>query len=142
MDPLILEIEGHARHRIVIDRDLNVMLARAWHLTHFALHGVVAAAGEPVDNGTDDEVRAKFRGKAIEFVNIALSIANVNTPIGSPQESDRLAQIIEPANTLFYLDRDPRRVDSPLELRRAFELVPVPEFDRGQTARKPLLGDD
>jgi hypothetical protein len=60
---------------------------------HFSLHGVAAIACEPVDNGTDDEVGAEILGEAIEFVNVTLSIADVNTSIRLPEQSDRLAEI-------------------------------------------------
>jgi hypothetical protein len=42
----------------------------AWSIAHFALHGVIAVASEPVDNGADDEVGAKVPGKAIKLVLI------------------------------------------------------------------------
>lgn len=142
VDPLILDIEGHALDLVVIDPYFDTMRTRTRSLTHFALYGVVAAASQSIDNGSDDEVGAKIPGEAIEFVNVAFSVTDVNTAIRLPQQGDRLTEIIEPANTLLCFDRDPRRVDLPLELGSALELIAVPEFDRGQAERKSFLGHD
>ena len=63
VDPLVQDIECHVLDRVVIDPHLDAMCARARGLTHFSLHGVVAIACEPVDNGTDDEVGAEILGR-------------------------------------------------------------------------------
>ncbi len=93
---------------------LDTMRTGTRSLTHFALHSVVTVAGKPIDDGANDEVGAKILGEAIELINVAFSITNVNTPIRSPQRGDRLTEIVEPADTLLCIDRDPRRVDLPL----------------------------
>ena len=95
MDSFEPDIKCYTFDRVIIDPHLDAMHARAWGLMHFGFHGVVADTSEPVDNGADDETSAEIFGEAVEFVNVALSIANVNTPIRLPQQSDRLAEIIE-----------------------------------------------
>ncbi len=67
VDLPIVNIKGHALDSIVIDSHLDTMHTGTRSLTHFALHGMVAAAGKPIDNGANDEVGAKIFGQAIEF---------------------------------------------------------------------------
>jgi hypothetical protein len=136
-DSFVPYIEGHTLNRVIINPHLDIMRARAWSLAHFALHGMIAITGEPIDNGADDEVGAEILGEAVEFVNVALSITDMHTPIWLTQQSDRLTEIIEPADTLLCFDWNPRWVDLPLELGGAFELVAVPEFDRGRPRGSP-----
>ena len=86
MDPLIPDIESDALDRVIIDPHVYTMRIGTQSLVHFALHGMVAAACQPIDNSADNEVGAKILGKAIALVNVAFSITDVNTPVGSPQQ--------------------------------------------------------
>ena len=146
VDTLIPDIESDALDRVIIDPHVYTMRIGTQSLVHFALHGMVAAACLPIDNSTDNsadnEVGAKILGKAIALVNVAFSITDVNTPIGSPQQGNRLTEIIEPADALLCFNQDPRRVDLLLELGSTFELVAAREFDWAQTKRKFFLGHD
>jgi uncharacterized membrane protein (Fun14 family) len=58
--------------RVVIAAHLNDVCAYTLGLAHFAHHGVIAVAREPIDDCADDEVSAQVLGQAIEFVNVAL----------------------------------------------------------------------
>ncbi|WP_406567478.1 transposase [Azospirillum canadense] len=51
------------------------------------------------------------------------------------------AQVLQPADTLFLLDGNPRRVDLPLQCGGALELGPGPELD-GAEAQRQALGRD
>src|SRR5215207_8947440 len=56
----------------------------------------------------------------------------------SPEERGGLAHVLQPANTLLFLDRHPGRVDPALERGRPLELRPCPELDRRQPQRQPV----
>lgn len=49
-------------------------------------------------------------------------------------------QVLEPSDTFLLFDRHPRWVDVQLELVRALELLPRPEFDCSQSERQPVGG--
>jgi len=84
VDPFIPDIESDALDRVIIDPYVDTMRTGTQSRVHFALHGMVAAACQPIDNSAGNEVAAKILGKAIELVNVAFSITDVNTPVGLP----------------------------------------------------------
>lgn len=48
-----------------------------------------------------------------------------------------LADVLQPANAFFFLDRHARRINAALQLIGAVELVTTPELDCGQTEWQP-----
>src|ERR1700733_2422956 len=83
-------------------------------------------------------MRSDVFARAEKLVDIALSIANVYAGGGPFKQCGRLPQVIEPADTLFLLDRHARRVNSLLQSIRALELVARPELDRCEPQRQPV----
>ncbi len=57
------------------------MYAFNLNLIHLVCDRVAPIPSKPVNAGTNQEVCLKLFGKAEEFVNIALTIANVNAPL-------------------------------------------------------------
>ena len=107
-------------------------------LLHLGRDRMSAVAGEPIDAGANQKVRADVLRQAIELVNVAFPIADMNTAFRLSQAVDRLPKILEPAHAFLLFDRNAGRVDLPLERRRSFELLPRPEFHCRQTQRQPL----
>ena len=72
---------------------------------------MVAVAGEAIDNRTHNEMSPKLLGQTIEFVNIALLVADMNAALGAREQVSRLTQVPQPADAFLPLDGDARRVD-------------------------------
>ena len=96
-------------------------------------------AGEPVDTAPDEEMGVQFPGEAEQLPDVALAIGDVNAARRLTEQFCGLAQIGQPAHALLALDRHARRIDLPLERRRALELLAVPELDRSDSQRKPSV---
>ena len=79
--------------------------------------------------------------RAKQFVDVALSIADMNAPARIIQKLRRLLEVFQPPNTFLLLDRNPRWIDLSLERERSLEFVAGPEFDRPQPQRKPFSRD-
>ncbi|MBP1807775.1 hypothetical protein [Rubellimicrobium aerolatum] len=135
-DPLGADVEGDLLDLVAVDPDGDRMRPGTRSLEHLGLDRVVAAAGEPVDDGAHDEVGAKLAGQAVELIYVALAVADMHAAPRLTQQRDGLPQVLEPADALFGFDQDPRRIDLPLELGCAPELVSVPELDGGKAERK------
>lgn len=138
VDPAEADLESNPCNGIVLVANLDYMPARYLRSSHLRSHRVIAVTGKAINNSADDEVTAKLAAEAIELVDIALTVADMDAAIRSPQQLNRLAQIVEPADAFLRLDRHPRRIDPTLELRRALELVPAPELHCRQSQGKPL----
>ena len=50
-------------------------------LLHFDRDRMVAIAGQPVDAGSNEEMRPQFLSQAEQFVDVALAVSNVNAPV-------------------------------------------------------------
>lgn len=96
---------------------------------------MTAIASQPIDAGANKEVGAKLLRQAIQFVDVAFAVANMNATRRLSEPLDRLPVIVEPANAFLLLDGNAGRVDLLLELRGAFELFPCPELHRRKSQR-------
>ena len=99
---------------------------------------VVSSSLEPVDAGSDQEIRPRLTGKAEEFIDVALAVADMDASLRRANELRRKAKIVQPAHAFLLLDRHPRRIDLARQRLRALELFPGPEFRRGQPERQAL----
>lgn len=98
---------------------------------------MAAIACQPIDAGADKEVSAKLLRQAIQFVDIAFAVADMNATLRLSEPFDRLPEIVEPSNALLLLDGNAGRVDLLLELGRALEFFPCPELHRRQSQGEP-----
>lgn len=72
--------------------------------------------------------------------NITLTVADVNTTLRVTKKSRRLFQVLQPVNTLFFLNRHSRRIDSLLERIAALKPAPGPELHGCQTQGQSIRG--
>src|SRR5487761_1616247 len=122
----------------VVVLDLYSMQAVDRDFVHGVGNCMTAFPGKPVNAGSNQEMRSNLLGQAEQLVNVALAIANMNTSFGYSEKVRRLPQILQPADALLLLDRNPRRVDLSLQRCRPFERFTCPELDCRQTERKPI----
>ena len=95
-------------------------------VSHFVGDGVVSVPGQPIDAGSDQEVRPELLGQTEQFVDIALAVANVNAAFRGVEQRDRLAHVFQPAEAFLLFDRHARGVDLPLQSGRALEFLSIP----------------
>lgn len=97
---------------------------------------MTAVAGEPIDAGPNEEVRAQIVREAEQFIDVAFTIADMNTTVGLTQALNRLPEILEPANAFLLLDGNTGRIDVPFERGDPFEFLARPEFYGRQSQRQ------
>lgn len=68
--------------------------------------------GQPVRLHPHDEACTRSLRRAIELVDIALSVTHMHAALGRANERDGLAQVLQPAVALFRLDRHARGIDA------------------------------
>lgn len=107
-------------------------------LAHLIGNRVPAVAGQPVDAGAHDEVRAEVVGQAEQLVDVALAITDMDAATRRAEQRRRSTQVLQPAETFLVLDRHAGRLDFALERIRAFELLPRPELHRPQPERQTV----
>ena len=91
--------------------NLNTMHAFDADLLHFIGYRVAAVACQAIDAGPDKEMGAEFLGGAEQLIDVALSIADMDTPCGFPERRVGLADVLEPTEALLALDRHARRIE-------------------------------
>src|SRR6516164_3456780 len=74
---------------------------------------VLAIARQPVHTGAHQEFRALVLRQAEEFVDVALPVPDMDATRRLAEQCGGLLQVLQPANTLFGLDRYSRGVDLP-----------------------------
>src|SRR5688500_11295351 len=96
---------------------------------------VPAVTRPPVHSGAYESFRSLVLRQAEEFVDVALPVPEMDATRRLAQQFGGLLQVLQPANTLFGLDRHSRGVDLPLQGIGPLELAPGPELDRRQPER-------
>lgn len=95
-----------------------------------------AVAGEPIHAGAQQKMRSGVFGRAKQFVDAALPIADVHTSRGLGEQFGRLPEVLQPAEAFLLLDRYARRIDLLLKCVRSLEFLARPELDRRQSKRQ------
>lgn len=103
---------------------------------HDLRDGGVAVFGQPVDAGADQEIRSQLTGKAEEFIDVALAVADMDAWLRRADQLGREAQIVQPAHAFLLLDRHSRRIDLSRQRLRTLELFSGPEFRCGEPERQ------
>lgn len=106
-------------------------------LVHFGCYRMIAIACQPIDAGADKEVNAKLLRQAIQFVDVAFAVTNVNATLRLSEPLDRLPKIVEPANASTLLDWNAGRVDLLLELCRALNFSVSRTFTADNPSGRP-----
>lgn len=96
---------------------------------------MAAIARKPIEAGTDKEMGVKVLRQAIQFIDIAFAVADMDATLRFTKAVDRLSEIIEPANALLLLYGDAGGIDLLLELRCPLEFLPCLEFHSRQSQR-------
>lgn len=102
---------------------------------------VIPIAGETVDARTDHEMGSSILGGAEEFVDVALTVADMDALCWLIHQRRGLSKIFQPPNAFLELDGNPRWVDLALERSRSLEFVSGPEPDRSQPQRQTIGRD-
>lgn len=121
--------------------NLYTMNAFAAYFGHLGGDCVRAVASEPIHARAQQKVRSDVLGCAEQFIDVALSVADVHTFRGLCEQFSRLPKVLEPADAFLLLDRYTRRVDLLLECVCALEFIARPKLDRRQ-AKRQTLGRD
>ncbi len=95
--------------------NLNAVHALDAGLLHFLGYRMAVVARQAIDEGPDKEMGAEFLGGAEQLINVALAIADMDTPCGFAEQRIGLAHILEPTDAPLVLDRHARRIDPALE---------------------------
>ena len=117
--------------------DLDTVKATRRGLLHFIADRMFAITGQTVNTGPNKEMGNHFPGQAEQLINIALAISHVHAAIRIVQQRGGLADVVQPADAVLFLDRHARRVDAALQLIGAVKFATIPELDCGQTERQP-----
>ncbi len=104
--------------------NFNAMHALDAGLLHFIGYRVAAVARQAIDTGPDKEMGAEFLGGAEQLIDVALAIADMDTPRGFAEQGVGLAHVVEPTDALLVLDRHACRIYPALERGSALELLP------------------
>ena len=137
-NPSELEFEnGHRRCTVSIEH-FHAVHSAAARLGHLRRDRVRAMAGQAIDAGAEQKMRSGVLGRAKQFVDVAFAVADVATSVGCAEQAGRLPQIVQPPDTLFLLDRHPRRVDMLLQGVSIMELFSGLKLDRRQTEWQSL----
>jgi hypothetical protein len=107
-------------------------------LGHVIGHRMIAISRQAINTGPHQEVGADLLCRAEEFVDVALSVADMNAARRIAQRFSGLPKVLQPTDAFLLFDRNPRQVDLSLESCRSLELLPVPEFDGGQAEGERL----
>jgi len=113
-----------------------------FYLAHLVGHGVVALAREPVHTGPQQKMGAGILGDREQFIDVALTITDMDKTLRRGKQRRRLLHVFKPAIALLLFDGNAGRVDLALQGIGSVELFPGPELDGGQPKRKTLLRDD
>src|SRR4028119_1784637 len=97
--------------------------------------------GQPIGLHPHEEARAEILCEAEELVDVTFAIGHMDAALRRTQQRRRLAQVLEPAVTLFGFDRHARWVHMSSERVRSLELGSCPELYRRQAKRCAREGD-
>ncbi|WP_247371249.1 hypothetical protein [Bradyrhizobium sp. 18] len=100
---------------------------------------MAAIASQPIDAGANKEVSANLLRQAIQFVDVAFAVADMNATLRLSEPFDRLPQIVELSNALLLLDGNAGRVDLLLDLGRALEFFRVQNFTAANPRGRPSM---
>lgn len=93
-------------------------------LIHFISDRVIPVSGQAVNTGPDEEMRSDVLRRAKQLIDVALPIADVDTPRRIIEQLGGLPEVFQPPEALLLFDRHPRRVDLLLESSSALEFLP------------------
>ena len=120
------------------DRHLDAMQTLNTNLFHFRCDCVLAISRQTVHAGPKNKVCADCLSSTEEFIDIALSISDMNTARRLLNQCCRLPYVLQPAVALLMLDRYAGRINALFQMIAAIKLIPAPELDRRQTQRKTI----
>jgi hypothetical protein len=88
---------------------------------------MISVSRKPVDTGSQEEMCTSVVGRAEQFVDVALAVADVDDALWRCEQRRRLFQILQPAIAFLLLDGDAGGLDPAFQRVRAMEFVPGPE---------------
>jgi hypothetical protein len=94
-DPLELDFQRGLRRLALVVAHVYVMQAFDAGLFHLGCNRMTAVARQPIDAGADKEVSAKLLRQAIQFVDVAFAVANMNATPWLSEPLDRLPEIVD-----------------------------------------------
>src|SRR5215467_8529453 len=103
---------------------------------------MLAVAGETIDTSAYNKVSVGLVCLAKKFIDIALTIGDMNTSFRSAEKVYRLTEVRQPSQTFFLFDGNSRRIDLLLERIAALKFLSGPEFNGRQAERKPFRCHD
>ena len=118
--------------------DLDAMQTLDPDPSHFISDRAISIAGKPVNTGADQEMGAGGLGHTEQFVDVAFAVANMDAPCRITHQTCGLTKIFQPMDAFLLLDRNPGRIDLPLERGCSLEFVPGPELDGRQPQRQAI----
>src|ERR1044071_8704955 len=84
-------------------------------ITHLIRDCMVAIAGQTVHASPHEKVSIQFCSCAKQLVNITLAVPDMDASTRVTEQLRGLPQILKPSKALFLLDRNPGRIDLPLQ---------------------------
>jgi hypothetical protein len=76
---------------------------------------MLAVAGQTIDTSAYEKVSVGIVCLAKTFINIILTVGDMNTSFGGVEKVCRLTEVCQPSYTFFLFDGNSRRIDSFLE---------------------------
>src|SRR5262249_59019505 len=99
---------------------------------HLLGHRRLPLAGQPVHAGADQEMGLCRAGRAEQLEDVALPVADVDTPDRIAESGRSLLEVVQPADAFLLLDRDAGGVNTPLAGVSPLGLLAGPEIDGPQ----------
>jgi hypothetical protein len=111
-------------------------------LIHLIGNRVLAITGESIHARSDQKVGSQLLRRAEQLEYIALAVSDMYAALRLCKQSGRLTQIFQPTKALLFLDRNPCRVDRPLQRIAALELFATPCSDPLKTCSGVILNGE
>jgi hypothetical protein len=71
------------------------------HIAHFVSNRMVSVSGEAINAGSHQKMRPNLLRDAEQFIDVALSVADMHTSLRLIRKFSGLPQILEPSATFF-----------------------------------------
>jgi hypothetical protein len=138
-DALELDLQRRLPGFTVVVSHLDVMQALDAGFFHLGRNRMATVAGEPIDAGANEEVRAELLRQAVQLVNVALPVADMHAAPRLSEALDRLSEILEPAHALLLLDWNAGRVDLFLSAAVPLNFFRVQNFTAANPSGSPWV---
>jgi hypothetical protein len=79
MDAAVFDFNGGGLDPACLAGNLDMVKPGDVKVLHFVGDGVISVPGQPIDAGSDQEMRPEFLGQTEQFVDVALTVGDVNT---------------------------------------------------------------